>query len=232
MHAYIPIRTLNDVAPGYAMYTYVLTGVRLDRIREGSNVLSRMKALLDAIETTTATSHELQESGAPIEETNLFCIPATARTKSSASSGARARSSRAPIQDEIDLKQYNSALAVIYLSLASQRITDEAARRHLSGEGPFLVSFLKPIEKVTGGASVLLTDLSATNSKAMSTVVDAYKQRISTALTETQVFNPIKLQLLNIILNSDEYVRIEQVAIASVLGKSSKSENPLTKERQ
>ena len=49
-------------------------------------------------------------------------------------------------------------------------------------------------------------------------VVEVYKQRVEQApLDKAEVFKPFKLALLNVILNGNDYVQIEKVAIASIL---------------
>ena len=52
----------------------------------------------------------------------------------------------------------------------------------------------------------------------MQEVVAVYKQRVSqTPLDKAEVFKPFKLALLNVILNGNDYVQIEKVAIAGML---------------
>ena len=71
---------------------------------------------------------------------------------------------------------------------------------------------------------MLFSDLSATNPAAMREVVAAYKQRISQgALDKAEAFQPLRLALLNLILDANANVKFVREAVAAWLPEESGS---------
>ena len=85
--------------------------------------------------------------------------------------------------------------------------------------GPFLISTLMPIGEIGKDQTDLLyTDLSTTNPAAMAEIVAAYKRRISSkSVNKVEHFWPLRLALLNIVLNADDNVKLVKVALAEWL---------------
>ncbi len=203
-HGYELFATIDAEPSGYGMYTYVLSGNLAEPGQQSSGeVQRRYDALLQAIAARTSSVMALTSATIPPDETNVFCIPAKA-----------GRSSGTP-----SLQNYNSQLGTIYRLLVEKQLANESVRGNLENHtGPFLVSSLTRISQVRLGAPILFADLSNTHPDAMQEVVQVYKHRVSQApLDKTEVFKPFKLALLNVILNGNDYVQIEKVAIAGML---------------
>lgn len=200
-HAYELLLQIDGERPGYGLYTYVLFGRKV-----GANApplpqedARRYQALLEAIESSTGAAADLEAALIPKEETNLFNIPAK-------SAAARP-----------DLDNYHSGLALVYrdMALGAFRGNDKFERMLSSGAGPFLISTLRPLNQVRSPEPLLFADLSAHNPAAMREVVAAYKQRINRSAPDTlESFNPLRLALLNLILDADDHVTLIKNAVA------------------
>jgi len=164
-HVYDFLTKFDGEQQGYGMYTYVLFGrnVGTEAPALPRDVATRYQALLDAIESFTATRDAAKQADIPKQTINLFYIP----VKDTA---------RRPTLDS-----YNSTLATVYLSVARGGIAADRrfAPKIDTGAGPFLISSLRPLNQVRTPAPMLFADLSATNPAAMGEVVAAYKQRLS-----------------------------------------------------
>jgi hypothetical protein len=203
-HGYQLFAEIDTEPSGYGMYTYVLSGNVTGTGQPASgDVQRRYDALLQAIVARTSSVAALTAAAIPRKETNVFCIPAKAGTSF----------------DTPSLQNYGSQLAIIYRLLVEKQLASETVRRNLENHmGPFLVSSLTRLNQARSGAPILFADLSNTHPDAIQEVVDVYKQRVSQApIDKTEVFKPFKLALLNVILNGNDYVQIEKVAIAGVL---------------
>lgn len=199
-HAWRLLPKMDSEEPGYAMYTYVLFARRHNYL-QGVNpqTKERYESLLGAIAGTTMKAEKTTQF--PKEETNLFCIPAVFMGK------------------KPSLPNYNVDIAMRYLSMLGKMLKEdnyELADRLMTQPGPFLISTLKPINVINEMKTPLLyTDLSGTNPAAMGEVVAAYKRRVTgRALTDVENFYPLRLALLNLILNADDNVKLVKVALA------------------
>jgi hypothetical protein len=181
------------------MYTYVLSGGSGQPATPDAK--ERYQALLDAIAGGTSSVTALKSGAIPTAQTNLFCIPATNPS------------------GQLTVRNYAWQLANKYTVQVEKQLGDGEIFRNLEDHsGPFLVSSVTRLSQAKPNTPILSADLSNTHPGAMQEVVDIYKQQISQApLKKTDVFNPFKLALLNVILNGNDYVRIEKVAIASML---------------
>ncbi len=190
-------------ARGYGMYTYVLFNRQLDlRASLDPEILQRYQKLLNVIVATTLSSTDVGEIDAAEKQlTNLFMIPGTVRGKLPS------------------LDNYNAVLAMRYLDeigKLTRADNPEVADRLMSRPGPFLVSTLKPVSEIDDRQTTLLyIDLSATNPAAMTEIVAAYKLRLSqNPLNEAEHFAPLRLALLNLVLNADDNITLVKAALA------------------
>jgi hypothetical protein len=203
-HGYALFAEIDSEPHGYGMYTYVLSSNLANTTQPGTDdVQKRYDALLKAIASSASSRAALSAAGVPAGETNLFCVPSNTASASAAPS----------------LTNFNPDLAVKYRLLVERQLASDAIHRSLENHsGPFLVSSLSRLTQAGPGAPILFADLSDTHPGAMQEVVNVYKQRISEARVErAETFKPFKLALLNIILNGNDYVQIEKVAIAGML---------------
>ena len=202
-HLWDQLLQMDAEAPGYGMYTYVLFGRRLD-MRTGldQEALQRYQQLLTAIVGSTLSSADAGElTAAEKQTTNLLYIPGTVRGSVPS------------------LENYNAALAMRYLAeLAriSRADNQQVAERLATRPGPFLVSTLKPVGAIDSRQTTLLyADLSTTNPAAMEEIVAAYKLRVSrSSLDEVETFAPLRLALLNLVLNTDDNIKLVKAALA------------------
>jgi len=203
LHAWDLLTEMDSEKDGFAMYTYVLLGRRLDFPASiDSATKERYKSLLNTIVVSTLRTSEIGKL--PEEETNLFYIPAIAAGK------------------KPSLNNYNAVLAMRYIIMLSKMVKYEnpkLADLLTDRPGPFLISTLMPIGKIGKDQTDLLyTDLSTTNPAAMAEIVAAYKRRISSkSVNKVEHFWPLRLALLNIVLNADDNVKLVKVAMAEWL---------------
>ena len=122
------------------------------------------------------------------------------------------------------MADYNSSLARSYISRLSVMIKEdnEFIGRFTTKPGPFLVSTLYPLGRITQGIfSLLYADLSEANPAAINEIVRAYKSHISNETVDgIERFNPLRLILLNLLLNFDDDLKIVRVAAADWLPMS------------
>jgi peptidoglycan-associated lipoprotein len=203
-HAYDLLTKFDGERQGYGMYTYVLFGRKVGRNAPAlpEDVANRYRALLEAIESSTGPADLLKMAEVPKKKTNLFCVLGR----------------RADPNSRLTLDNYNSDLATMYRIVAQGGIAADTgfSQRLATGPGPFLISSLQPLNQVRTPGPMLFSDLSATNPAAMREVVAAYKQRLSNAaLDRAETFQPLRLALLNLILDADDYVRLVKDAVAA-----------------
>jgi hypothetical protein len=199
-HTWDLLTRMNAEQNGYAMYTYVLFGRRLD-IPGGIQAATRQRyeSLLDAIVGSTLKQSEARNL--PREETNDFYIPSFAAG------------------EKPSLANYDVSLSLRYLAAIGILLSSEnprLAERLTTEPGPFLVSTLKPIGQIrTEKAPLLYADLSSTNDAAMPEIIAAYKTRLAqTTVSGMERFAPLRLALLNLILDTDQNLRLVKVAVA------------------
>ncbi len=194
---------LDEEPKGYGLYTYVIYGVKLGEHGESTPDISssRLESLLEAIYLSTNSSDTLDKSNIPDVETNLFCIPVKAAKKPA------------------NLENYNSSLALLYRDIAIGALKSEVAfqNKFATNAGPFLVSTLQPLNQVRTPQPVLFSDLSYTNPSAMKELVAAYKQKVGEGVTanDPQVFDPLKIRILSLILDADKNIKLIKNAVAT-----------------
>ena len=199
-HAWELLTEMDSEKADFALYTYVLFGRRLDiQASIESDTRERYQSLLDAIVVSTPRTSETDEL--PKEETNIFYIPAVAAGK------------------EPSLKNYDTILAMRYVRMLSILVKNDNPKLSAcltTNPGPFLISTLMPIGEIgTDQTDLLYTDLSTTNPAAMAEIVAAYKQRVtSSSVNRVESFWPLRLALLNIVLNADDNVKLVKAALA------------------
>jgi hypothetical protein len=192
-HLWTELYGAGNEPPGYAMYTYVL----INRSKVDKSAWSRYWALVNSI-TDSTSAEDSQDSEFNRSLYNLFLIPFSGehqRTKS--------------LNDILS----KSILTGIAVSVQKQELRDLIN----TNPGPFLISSTEPIsnEKFTKDIEILYADLTRTNVYAMQEVVAAYKRRLtSKSIGGQQRFKSIRLSLLSILLDADDYVNIVKVAYA------------------
>lgn len=190
---------------GYGMYTYVLFGLRVDRLTSiNYQIIKRYENLLDAITRSTPT---VDEARTAMKKSNIFYLP----------------SNVPDVSDGFYFGYYNSSLAMSYISRLANMIKDDIrlVERFTNRPGPFLISTLHPLGVITEDEFPLLyADLSVSNPAAMNEIVSAYKRQIRTETIDgLERFHPLRLRLLNLILNADDDLKIVRVEAAEWKGK-------------
>jgi len=201
---------------GFALYTYVIftrSVEDLDELQE--SVKQRYLKLLSAI--TVSTPNRRDAPAYYSAETNIFYIP----TKSEYEAGA----SRLSRYDTSLSRQIGSQLRVMLRSSADTDGIDLVDMLSLS-PGPFLVSTLIPIRKEcysndglqdAANSGILFVDLSGQHPDAMAEIVRAYKRYTRDNEAEgVERFASIRLELLTMILNADESIRLIKAATAEL----------------
>jgi len=188
----------GEETEGYAMYTYVVYGRSGNR---GNDFYHRYYALMEFIQSSTESVHDFSSYGIDFDKShfNLFII------------------------DRYDGSEY---LAITILTKLSSITNNDKFRKSLSNPGPFLISIKKPIGvayKDRQIDEVLYVDLTNTNDTAIEEVVMAYKNRlVDDNVTGTSRFNSFKLILLDLMLDTDDYITIVKTAYADILPDLSK----------
>lgn len=186
---------------GYGMYTYVLVN-RPSGITSKTPAWERYHSLIDAIKKSTPLADNFNDY--PKEDFNLFLIPTI---------------SDSATEESADQK-LNAILSSRILTGIAIQTDDQSFRQRLNNNpGPFLVSSLEPIStRESGQVDLLYLDLTSTNPAAMPEVVSAYKQRItSDEIDGVQRFHSIRLALLDLILDTDDHIKIVKTASAKWL---------------
>jgi hypothetical protein len=182
------------------MYTYVLFQWRVNALADiNPEIAKRYENLLNVITGSMPTAEETRTA---VRDINLFCIT----------------SNEAYVGKQFCLENYNSKLAKTYISKLCNMIQDdnELVERFNDRPGPFLISTLHPLDtNVKGDFHLLYADLSESNPAAIMEIVMAYRKHIRSATVDgVESFNPLRLTLLNWILNIDDNLKIVTVAAA------------------
>jgi hypothetical protein len=201
LSASFALTELDQETKGYGLYTYVIFGAKLEEHGNLSDAATaRLESLLEAVDASTLPSSTLDKTKINNAEINLFCIPVKSAKKIA------------------NLDNYNSDLALLYRDIAIGALNQDVTflNKFSTSPGPFLVSSLQPLNQVRTPQPVLFADLSSTNPVAMKELVVAYKQKISTGVTakSAQVFDPLKLRILSLILDADKNISFMKDAVA------------------
>lgn len=191
-HLWEYLSTIGDEPKDYALYTYVLYG----RKDNNSDHYRKSSQLINIIQWSTQSTENYSEHG-DFDKTafNLFLIP----------------------DWELDIQLSKSILT--HLSIISQ---DAGFQKSLLNPGPFLISVKTPISLTNRSkkSDLLYVDLSTSNGAAMEEIVLSYKTRLTEVTIQgTDRFKSIKLALLDIILDADDYIQIVKTAYADLLPK-------------
>lgn len=193
-HLWDALYGAGEEPPGYAMYTYVL----INQSKADSAAWSRYEKLVESIKrsTTVVANHD---PGFNRSLYNLFLIPYKHGGHQHAES-------------------LNDILSKSILTSIAASVQKQELRELINtNPGPFLISAAEPIsnEKLNKDIEMLYVDLTRTNVDAMPEVVAAYKKRLtSDSIEGLERFNSIRLSLLNLILDADDYISIVKVAYA------------------
>lgn len=218
------ITELGNEDPGYGMYTYVLFGRNLRfPFDTSSKTFKRYIRLLDAVVHSTLSNEDKHKL--PEKACNIFYVPGVKDRKNNEESFFQF-SSNLHLRNLATNKgvDYNFNMAMHYLTLIPNAVLEtkqKLAEQFITKPGPFLVSTLKPIGKIIDSQSHLLfADLSDTNHAAMDEIVTAYKQRINLKpVNDIERFKTLRLQLLNLVLNADDNVKLLKLSLATLLHK-------------
>ncbi len=193
-HLWDALRQEGDEKHGYGMYTYVLFGWKIDNPANDPETAERYKKLLDAITSKTpnlSTGKDLNK-----KEVNLFCIPSKKDYK----------------DGKFNLEHYNFNIAQRIILRFAAMIKDHKRmfERITTRSGPFLITIAHPLDSYTEGHFPLLyADLSESNPAAILETVMTYKKYIISKKIDTEEeFHPIKLILLNFILDTNRNLLI------------------------
>ena len=193
-HLWDTLYGADEEPPGYAMYTYVL----INQSKANSAAWNRYEKLVKSI-TLSISSVANHGPGFNRSLYNLFLIPHKYGGHQHAES----------LNDILS----KSILTSIAASVQKQKLRELIN----TNPGPFLISAAEPIsnEKLNKDIEMLYVDLTRTNLDAMPEVVAAYKKRLtSDSIEGLERFNSIKLSLLNLILDADDYISMVKVAYA------------------
>ncbi len=179
---------------GYAMYTYVL----IKQNKANTAAWRRYKKLVKSIMlSTTAVTKHFADFDRSLY--NLFLIPHI-------------------YIGHQNPENLNDKLSKSILTSIAASVQNPELRKLINtNPGPFLISATEPIsnKKLNKDIEMLYVDLTRTNLDAMPEVVAAYKKRlISDSIEGLERFNSIKMVLLNLILDGDDYISIIKVACA------------------
>ena len=105
----------------------------------------------------------------------------------------------------------------ILTSIAASVQKQELRELINTNPGPFLVSSTEPIsdKNYSADTEMLYYDLTRTNVDAIAEVVAIYKNRLtSDEIQGIERFKSIKISILNLMLDADDYINIVKVAYA------------------
>ncbi|MBT3878540.1 MAG: hypothetical protein HON76_02985 [Candidatus Scalindua sp.] len=205
---------------GYGLYTYVLSGQGVNNLDAlDPDTRERFFSLLDAV--IGSADYGGDAGGNQVEKglSHVFYLPAQIYFKAT---GLK------PKAQYYAREIYDSILSTYLLTALRRGIEDtELRQRFTAGPGPFLISTVQPIgQYLDKGFSrnftahqktatiMLYADLSKTNSAAMKEIVSTYKRYVTEETNnEAEVLKPLRLSLLNVILNVDNNLKIAKITL-------------------
>ena len=146
---------------GYALYTYVLFGKKLNLMGGvEKRTLERYESLLSAIGESNGSDGRNRVLDK--KASHIFMMPLSGQ------------------MEALKLNTYSDMVSMRYLSLANAMLKDSApalTHRLTTGEGPFLITVPKPLKDAHElGAIMMFADLSAVNTSDMKRIVNIYRQ--------------------------------------------------------
>ncbi|MGA1794559.1 MAG: hypothetical protein ACMUIL_01765 [bacterium] len=195
-HLWKPLYKIGEEPSDYAIYTYVL----INSDKTDFDAWSRYEKLVEAITSSTLSVEDYSLDFNP-SDYNLFLIPCSEKKEG----------------DETE--SLNDSLSQSIMTKIGAEANDENLRKTAMNPGPFLISVIKPIG-IRGGEYIdmLYVDLTRTNEAAMTEIVAAYKNRLTDSTIQgVKRFLSVRLALLNIILDADDYIHLVKVTYADLL---------------
>jgi hypothetical protein len=185
--------------PGHPLYSYLLfagasTGEREER--------RRFRAAIEAFVAQVASAEALEEGGAAREEINIFYAPVTAFLADATPDSLRRHFAERSMADQVALllQHYDRARAEVLIG-----------RMRLTGNGPYIVSLLRPLtrEAVAAEEAFLVQDLSGVPPELVELWVVEFKRQVVQEATQS----PEHLRRLALSLRTQVAVLAEAFAI-------------------
>ncbi|WP_193370104.1 hypothetical protein [Pelagibius marinus] len=196
----------EEERPGHPLYSYLLYSGAREGEREER---LRFRAAIEAFVGQVRSAEDLEEAGAAREEINIFYAPMRAYFTDTTPDNLRVDFAQRSPEEQVDLllQHYDQARADVL-----------KGRLQLSGNGPFIVSVLRPLtrEAVRQDEAFLVQDLSGVPPELVALWVDEFKRQVVQEATET----PEHLRRLALNLRT----RIAVLAEAFAITKSAVAE--------
>ncbi|MGD1877023.1 MAG: hypothetical protein ACFB13_05930 [Kiloniellaceae bacterium] len=199
---------------GHPLYSYLLFAGGSDGDREEQ---ARFRAAIGAFIGQVRSADALEAAGATRAEINIFYAPMRAYFADTTPENLRLHFAQRDAADQVALlhKHYDRARADVLM-----------ARLQLSGNGPYIVSVLRPLtrEAVQRDEAFLVQDLAGVPPELVALWVDEFKRQVVQEATET----PEHLRRLARNLRTRIAVLAEAFAITktAVAGMFEEPENP------
>lgn len=185
--------------PGHPLYSYLLFTGASDGDREER---ARFRAALEAYVGQVASAAALEASGAARGEINIFYAPVTPFFADTTPDNLRLHFAQRSAPEQVSLlwEHYDRARAEVLVG-----------RMRLAGNGPYIVSLLRPLSREAVGANeaFLVQDLSGVPPELVALWVDEFKRQVVREATG----NPEHLRRLALGLRTQIAVLAEAFAI-------------------
>jgi hypothetical protein len=196
----------EEERPGHPLYSYLLYSGTSEGDREER---LRFRAAIEAFVGQVRSTEALEEAGAAREEINIFYAPMRAYFSDTTPDNLRLHFARRSPEEQVDLllDHYDQARADVL-----------KGRLQLNGNGPFIVSVLRPLsrEAVREDEAFLVQDLSSVPPDLVALWVEEFKRQVVQEATES----PEHLRRLALNLRT----RIAVLAEAFAITKSAVAE--------
>ncbi len=196
----------EEERPGHPLYSYLLYTGAGEGDREERQ---RFRAAIEAFVGQVRSAEELEEAGAARKEINIFYAPMRAYFAETTPDNLRLHFAQRSPEEQVTLllEHYDQARADVL-----------KGRLQLSGNGPYIVSVLRPLtrEAVRHDEAFLVQDLSSVPPDLVALWVDEFKRQVVQEATET----PEHLRRLALNLRT----RIAVLAEAFAITKSAVAE--------
>lgn len=196
----------EEERPGHPLYSYLLFTGALEGEREER---LRFRAAIEAFIGQVRSAEALEEAGAAREEINIFYAPMRAYFADTTPDNLRVHFAKRSPEEQVELllEHYDQARADVL-----------KGRLQLSGNGPYIVSVLRPLtrEAVREDEAFLVQDLSSVPPELVALWVEEFKRQVLQEATQS----PEHLRRLALTLRT----RIAVLAEAFAITKSAVAE--------
>lgn len=184
---------------GYPLYSYLLFAGAREGAREER---LRFEAAIQAYIGQVSSAEALEAGGAERGEINIFYVPVTAVVADAAAEAMRQDFAQRSATEQVALllEHYDRARAEVLLG-----------RMQLVGNGPYIVSLLRPLtgEAVGADEAFLVQDLAHVPPELVALWVDEFKRQVVREATDS----PERLRRLALALRTEIAVLAEAFAI-------------------